>query len=192
LVILAHDALRGTYRHAEAPIAAPAEAADPDDRTPPSPPGAPQGRALSSDSVVLSWSPSTDGDRWVPAAVGPPVARYAVYRNGMEIGSVTSTSLRDEPRTDATTQSLTIEYEIRAIDAAGNRSDPARVVVTLPATPGRLPALIGMAILGLAGLAAVYHVHRLYRARRRISSGPAPVPAEGRVPVSSDSGGRGR
>lgn len=185
MVVLAHDAVRQTYRHAEAPVGEPAAAADPDDRTPPSRPGAAQGRAVSPDEVVLSWSPSTDGDRWVPAADGPPVARYAVYRNGMEVGSVTDTSFRDEPRTGPAAQGLTVEYEVRAIDEAGNRSDPTRIVVTLPPAPSRVPALIGLAVIGVAGLAAIYRLYRLRRNREALAAGAAPTAADDRIPAWS-------
>jgi hypothetical protein len=96
----------------------------------------------------------TAGDHWVPAASGVPVAGYVVSRDGVDVGTVTTTSWRDRPRRDPKSD-LTLTYEVAAIDGAGNRSDPAPVVVELPADQAsRTPGLVGFALVGLATICA--------------------------------------
>ena len=73
--------------------------------------------------VDLSWTASTDN-------VG--VTRYHVYRDGAMIDSTTTTSYQDVNATPSQTH----EYEVRAVDAAGNDSAPSnRVSVTVPEGP---------------------------------------------------------
>ena len=73
--------------------------------------------------VALSWTASTDN-------VG--VAGYRVYRGGAEIASVgATTSYTDTTVAGGTTYS----YTVRAVDAAGNLSDPSNTAsATTPAT----------------------------------------------------------
>ncbi|SDC38393.1 hypothetical protein SAMN05660690_1205 [Geodermatophilus telluris] len=161
LVVLASNTRDKAYRHAERPISPAVPSVDPADHTPPTPPGRLQGRAISPDTLVLSWSPATDGDRWVPAGRGVPVHHYEVSCDGEPIATVTATSLQDRPRVaTATTVAASVEYEVVAVDDAGNRSDAARVVVDLPGAATRTPLYVGLGVLALAPLAAVYAFRR--------------------------------
>jgi chitodextrinase len=65
----------------------------------------------------LSWTASTDN---------VAVVRYNVYRNGTKVGSSTTTSYSDSGL--ALTTAYT--YQISALDAAGNESAKATVLVT--------------------------------------------------------------
>lgn len=94
------------------------------DRTPPTRPGRPRGRAVGSHAAQLEWSPSTD-------ARG--VASYDIYQGGSKIHSVGGgqtatvvTGLR--PGTG-------YSFTVRARDAADNVS-PASDVVRLTTAPG--------------------------------------------------------
>jgi hypothetical protein len=180
LVIVAHDAVRKTYRHAEAPVGSAVRPAAPDDKTAPSTPGALQVRTVSPTSVVLSWAPSTDGDRWAPAVNGPPVGRYVVARQGADVATLDSTSFRDSPRTAPASHGLTVRYEVRAVDEAGNQSPAAVLVVTLPAAPSRMPLVAGLGVLGLAAVAAAYRLQKLRVFNRAMASGQ---PAESAEPL---------
>jgi hypothetical protein len=157
LVVLASDSHGFTYRHAEMALVPPTPIADPADRLAPTPPPAVRGQAISPESVVLSWEAANDGDRWVPGGTGVPVAGYVVARNGVEIGTVTSTAIEDRARTAAqATEATSIEYSVTAVDASGNRSTPATLVVQLPA-PQKPQALVmaAIALLVLAVLIAI-------------------------------------
>jgi chitodextrinase len=68
----------------------------------------------SAGQVALSWQPSTDN-------VG--ITGYRIYRNGSQVGSVLG-NLTTFTHTNLTTG--TYSYTVRAIDAAGNLSDPSR------------------------------------------------------------------
>ena len=81
------------------------------DTTPPSVPGGLAGTP-SSNSVSLNWSASTDN------AGGSGVAGYDVYRNGVLVGSPTSTSYTDTGLAASTSYT----YTVRARDNAGNAS----------------------------------------------------------------------
>ena len=82
-----------------------------------------------------------------------PVQGYVVLRDGVEIATVTTTYARDQPRDDgdAATEE-TVEYTVQAVDLAGNRSEPSRVVVRLPAAEkGRTTGpLVGIGLLAAA------------------------------------------
>jgi len=82
---------------------------NPVDTQPPSAPGNLTATAVSSSQINLSWTASTDN-------VG--VAGYDVYRNGVKVGSTTSTSYSDTGLAASTTYS----YFVKARDAAGNES----------------------------------------------------------------------
>jgi hypothetical protein len=72
-----------------------------------------------SKQIQLSWRASTDN-------VG--VAGYRVSRNGVVIGTSTSTGFVDPTWTSGATYS----YSVLAFDAAGNLSQPATISVTVP------------------------------------------------------------
>lgn len=78
--------------------------------------------ATSSSNISLTWIASTDN-------VG--VTGYEVRRNGVVIGSPTGTSFNDGGRSASTTYN----YEVRALDAAGNVSNAATASATTPAAP---------------------------------------------------------
>jgi gametolysin peptidase M11 len=85
----------------------------PADVTPPTAPGAVRtGKATR--GVRLSWSPSVDD-------VG--VAGYAIFRDGVEVRTTTSTALSDTAAGRGWHA-----YEVAAFDAAGNRSERSRPV----------------------------------------------------------------
>ena len=94
----------------------------PSDTTKPTAPGSLAATA-SSGQVALSWTAATDN-------VG--VTGYKVYRGGTEIASLgTVTSYTDTTVAGSTTYS----YTVRAVDAAGNLSDPSNTATaTTPAT----------------------------------------------------------
>ncbi len=79
------------------------------DVTAPSAPSGVSASGTSSTSTMLSWNASTDN-------VG--VTGYNVYRNGVKVGSATSTSFTDSGLSASTTYS----YTVKAFDAAGNVS----------------------------------------------------------------------
>jgi hypothetical protein len=179
LVVLASDMANRTYRHAEMPLSSPIPVADPDDQTAPSAPGDLQGRALSDQRIVLTWSAATDGDQWAPARNGVPVKEYVVLRDGVEVATVPSTSIQDHVGgrpDDATGRS--VDYAVLAVDFAGNRSEAVRLTVEVPAAGSTPPALV--VGLVLAGLAAVVAGCLLWRWRRTRPAVPAlpPDPAQ--------------
>jgi chitodextrinase len=104
----------------------------------PSVPAGLTGQATSSSSVGLSWSASTDN-------VG--VVGYRVFRDGVLVGSPTSTSYTDSSLTAGTSYS----YAVAAVDAANNVSArSAPVSVTTPAAP---PASAGITFKGASAQA---------------------------------------
>lgn len=160
VVVLATDDTNRAYRHTELPIPSPTPVVDPADATPPGPPGELQATVTSPDSVILSWAAATDGDRWVPARNGVPVQSYVVLRDGVEVSTVTSTSAQDRPPPGAAERS--VRYQVQAVDAAGNRSAPAEVVVTLPGTDAgaATPRGVAMGLLPLAAVAGLIAIGR--------------------------------
>jgi hypothetical protein len=173
LVILASDTLRLSYRHAEQSLGTPPPVAGEQDTTPPSPPVGLRGRALDPETLVLSWGAADDGRQWVPAGSGVPVAGYVVSRAGAEAATVTSTSFRDAPREGAATAATTVRYEVRAVDAAGNRSPAVAVDVVLPAPESSVPTLAGFVTLALAIAGAAYWALRRRRLVRTLADGPS-------------------
>lgn len=173
LVVLASDARRFAYRHAEQPLDGGTPVVDEDDRTPPTEPAGLRGRALDAGSLALSWGAATDGDRWVPASTGVPVAGYVVSRDGEELATVTSTFFRDDPRPASATSPTSVRYEVQAVDAAGNRSAPVSVDVPLPAAESSLPTIAGALVLALAVVAAVVWAVRRRRFGRDLATGPS-------------------
>lgn len=181
LVVLAADTARRTYRHAELSLG-PVPSAGGEDDEPPSKPVGLRGRALDPSTLVLSWGPANDGEQWVPAGRGVPVAKYVVSREGVEIAEVTSTTFRDTPRDGSATTPATVRYEVRAVDAAGNRSRAVEVAVELPAPEGSVPVLVGTVTLLLAAAGAAAWTLRRRRMARLLATGPTledePSPAQ--------------
>ena len=92
------------------------------DTTPPSVPANLQASGITTTSVTISWSASTDN---------VAVAGYDVIRNGTQVATVTSgTSYQNTNLTPNTTYA----YTVTAYDQAGNRSAPSAPVntITLP------------------------------------------------------------
>ena len=124
----AADLTAGTDACLAAPPAPPAPTPD---TTPPSMPGALAVSNVTQTSMNLQWAASTDN-------VG--VTAYDVYRNSSKVASVTSTSSSQS----GLVCGATYQYEVRARDAAGNASQPARASVATAAcatpTPPPSPA----------------------------------------------------
>lgn len=177
LVVLAADASRSTYVHAEAPIVPPEPVPDPDDVTAPDMPGHLQVRAEDPETVVLSWAAATDGDAWTPARNGAPVGNYVVVRNGEEVATVTTTFFRDQPRRGAAADApMPLRYEVLSVDVSGNRSEPATAAVELPAEgPDRSQWVIAGILLTLAAGAGL-----LALLRRRLDRRVTPAGTSGR------------
>jgi len=111
--VKAHDAA-GNVSAASAAVTATTTAGS-GDTTPPSTPANVTASGVTSTSVSLSWSPSTDN-------VG--VAGYRVYRGGTLAGTTTTTSFTDTGLTPSTQYS----YTVVAYDAAGNASSPSAAI----------------------------------------------------------------
>lgn len=187
LVVLASDQGVLRYRHAEAPIPSPEPLADPADATAPGPPPILRGSAPDSQTVILSWAEAIDGDRWAPARNGVPAAQYVVVRNGAEIATVANTVFEDRPRGDLPAAGTRwLDYDVIAVDATGNRSEPAAVTVKLPAAaPKEDSSFLGWGLVALAavcaGLALVRPLRRM-RANSDLPEPQDPQPAEERSP----------
>ena len=120
LVVLATDKDAGRYYHGEMSLGGTAPA----DTSAPSVPTNVTGTSPSPTSVALSWTASTDN-------VG--VTGYRVFRNGVQVGTSTTTSFTNTGLTAATTY----DYSVVAVDAAGNvsaQSSPATAVTTQSGT----------------------------------------------------------
>ncbi|MBU5638694.1 hypothetical protein KOM00_18355 [Geomonas sp. Red69] len=70
-------------------------------------------------AVVLSWNPSTDNIA---------VAGYNIYRDGVKVGTSTTTSFTDTP----VTSNVTYSYTVVAFDAAGNFAAPSAALSVKP------------------------------------------------------------
>src|SRR5690606_4108691 len=104
------------------------------------PPSVPQGLAaspVSSERIDLAWQPSTDDVL---------VAHYEVFRDGVSIGTVPSTSYSDTGLASGTTYS----YTVRAIDGAGN---PSAISSPVDATTHAIDTTPPSAPTGLIALA---------------------------------------
>ena len=99
-------------------LSAPVDVTTPPDTTPPSAPAGLTATANGSNQVNLAWSASTDD-------VG--VASYEIDRDGVSVGTSSTTSF-----TDTSVQpSTTYTYTVAALDSSGNRSpDSAPATVT--------------------------------------------------------------
>jgi len=100
----------------------------PPDTTPPSVPANLVASSITSTTVTISWTASTDN-------VG--VVGYRIYRNGTPVATVTSgTSYQNTNLTPATAYT----YTVQAYDQAGNNSaQSAPLNVTTPALPDTTP-----------------------------------------------------
>ena len=100
------------------------------DTTPPTVPTGLTATAVSSTQINLSWTASTDN-------VG--VTGYQIFRNGVQIATVTTTTYADSGRTPGTTY----QYAVRATDAANNLSAlTAQVPGTTPAVADTTPPTV--------------------------------------------------
>lgn len=98
------------------------------DTTPPSVPGNLVATAASDTQVNLTWGASTDPDS--------PSITYAVYRNGSQVATLTTTSFADKGLSANTTYS----YYVTASDPSGNVSSPSSTVSVLtPKAPDTTP-----------------------------------------------------
>ncbi|GFO55702.1 hypothetical protein GMSM_27090 [Geomonas sp. Red276] len=125
-----------------APVPAPIDLTD---TTAPSvPTGLQLATAATSGSVALTWSASTDN---------AAVAGYLVFRDGSQVGNVTSGTTF----TDATVVGgATYSYTVEAYDAAGNISAASSALqVSTPAPPPNTYTVYGQVVLNNAGLSGV-------------------------------------
>ena len=95
--------------------------AAPADATPPTPPSGLQATAVTSNSVSLEWSPSSDN-------IG--VVAYDVLRNGVKAATVAGTSYLDA----GVAPDGQYQYMVVAFDAAGNSTTGAALAVLTPET----------------------------------------------------------
>jgi chitodextrinase len=93
-----------------------AGASGPVDTQPPSTPTGLTSTAVDSTTVDLSWGASTDD-------VG--VTHYTVYRNNVEVGTVTTGLAAPTFRDTGLTPSTTYTYTVDAVDGAGRHSGPS-------------------------------------------------------------------
>ena len=93
----------------------------PADTTPPTPPTGLQTTSVTSDSISLAWSPSSDN-------VG--VVAYKVLRDGTEVATVSGVTYLDA----GVAPDGRYQYQIVALDAAGNSAASAQLAVSTPAT----------------------------------------------------------
>ncbi|MGZ8187296.1 MAG: fibronectin type III domain-containing protein, partial [Methylosarcina sp.] len=117
--VAAYDAAGNTSKQSSS-ASATTQAAD---TTAPTVPSGLAATALSSSEISLTWSAATD-------AVG--VQGYKVYRNGVQIASVSSTSFADSGLTAATAYA----YTVSAYDAAGNTSAQSASVSATTSSSG--------------------------------------------------------
>ncbi len=103
------------------------------DSTPPSTPSGVTATALTSTSVRVSWSASTDTG-------GSGLAGYYIYRGGVQVGSVGSTTTQ---YTDSTVSANTqYSYTVKAYDGAANLSAASSVAtVTTPSGGAQTPSV---------------------------------------------------
>jgi chitodextrinase len=128
LVVLASDDAALRYYHAELALGT-----APGDAQAPTPPTGVTAQATSSSSITVSWGAATDD-------VG--VTDYRVFRDGVQVGTATTTSYTDTGLTAGTTYS----YTVAAADAAGNvsaQSEPAEA--TPPAAEAAAVSFVGAA-----------------------------------------------
>ncbi|MEE2785389.1 MAG: discoidin domain-containing protein, partial [Pseudomonadota bacterium] len=108
------------------------------DNDAPTVPGNVAGSASSSSAIALSWDASTD-------IGGGEVAGYKVYRDGVEVGTSTTTSYTDTGLTSATSYAYTVSaYDNADPQNESSPSSPAVDVFTdaLEQNPYKLPVVV--------------------------------------------------
>jgi hypothetical protein len=103
------------------------------DTSPPTKPGNLTAKALNANQVQLSWSASSDN-------VG--VTGYDVLRGGSVIGTAPGTSYLDNTVSPSTQYS----YTVKALDAAGNVSDPSDAAMVTTPTASVNPPVISQIV----------------------------------------------
>ena len=99
------------------------------DTKPPSVPTGLKADTVTATSAALSWTASTDDFG---------VAGYRIFRDGTQVGQVSTTAFTDTGLTSGTSYS----YTVKAYDAAGNVSDASDPkVVSTPAPDGTAPTV---------------------------------------------------
>ncbi len=116
--------------------------------------------------VSLNWQGSTDN-------VG--VTGYRVFRGATQVGSPTGTTY-----TDTGLAAGSYSYTVRAVDAAGNLSNPSNTATgtvpdtTIPSTPGSLTATAGTGQVSLSWQASTDNVgvtgYRVFRGATQVGS----------------------
>jgi len=103
------------------------------------------GTAISSSRIDLSWAASTD-------VGGSGLVGYPVYRNGTQIAQASSTAFSDT----GLTASTAYQYQVAALDGAGNISSTSAVVnvttLAIVGPPTLSWAYPTAALLGIAGV----------------------------------------
>lgn len=99
------------------------------DTVPPLAPGSPIGSALSTDTIAVTWTASTD--------VGSGVTGYRIYRDGVAVGTTSMLTYTDS----GLTSGQTYTYRVSALDAAGNES-----ALSLPVTVTTPSAAISISV----------------------------------------------
>ena len=107
-------------------------------------PSTPDGLAASAtrDAIALTWNPATD-DTGVTA--------YEVWRDGARLATTPTTSFRDTDVAPDTSYG----YAVRAVDAAGNTSEPSDTVVATTPAPDVVPPSVPSDLQATAGTDAV-------------------------------------
>jgi chitodextrinase len=90
-------------------------------------------------SVLLAWSPASDNIA---------VTGYEIYRNGIKVATVSSTSVYIDP---TVTSSVSYSYYVVAFDAAGNRSGSSNVLAVTPNTASLGVTINGQLSSGVIG-----------------------------------------
>jgi chitodextrinase len=149
---------------------APLTATAPDDRPPTPPTGLKF--TLAAKSITVTWAASTDN-------VG--VSGYRVYRNGTVIASTTTKSYADS----AVSQGHAYQYQVVALDRAGNVSLPSasQAIVfpdtTKPSAPTKLTLTPAKASIALKWAASTDNVgvtaYRVYRSSTLIATVASPA-----------------
>lgn len=151
-------------------LSAPLTATAPDDQ-PPSTPLAVKA-VIAAKSIALTWSASTDN---------VSVAGYRIYRNGTALGTTTAAAYTDS----AVTQGGAYQYQVVALDTAGNPSTPSASQpigfpdTTKPSAPTKLTLTPAKASIVLRWAASTDNVgvtaYRVYRASTLIATVAGPT-----------------
>ncbi len=99
------------------------------DGTPPTVPTGLTASASSCDTIVLSWTASTDSG-------GSGLAGYRIYRSGVQIGTTASTTYSDSGRTASTTYSYTVAAYDNATNVSAQSSSASATTTSCTTTPG--------------------------------------------------------